>query len=210
VTEPYLKQDGLAHLALEGRAVESRGEAGVALAQKPYPAILNLRGNPSDQTFMQAAGQALGAALPVIANSSLSIEGAEVLWLGPDEWWIISRVDASESAEPAQRLRDALGNVHAAVTEMGDSRVCLQVSGPKARDLLAKGTSLDLHPGVFGGPGHCAQTHLAKTIVVLHQTSEDPQDGPTFEIFVLRSFADYLWRWLEDAAQEFGAAILKA
>jgi len=208
VTESYLKQDGLAHLAIEGRATESRGEAGVAMAQRPYPAIFNLRGNPSDQSFMQAAAQVLGAALPVKANSSLAVGDAEILWLGPDEWWIVSRTDPSEAEAFAQRLRDAVKDVHAAVTEVGDSRVCLRISGPKARDLLSKGTSLDLHPSVFGGLGRCAQTHLAKTIVVMHQTADDPSDGPTFEIFVLRSFADYLWRWLEDAAQEFGVAIL--
>ena len=30
---------------------------------------------------------------------------------------------------------------------------------------------------------------------------------PTYDIYVLRSFAEYLWLWLEDAAQEYGLAV---
>ena len=34
-------------------------------------------------------------------------------------------------------------------------------------------------------------------------------EGPVFDIYVLRSFAEYLWAWLEDAAQEYGVTVLK-
>jgi sarcosine oxidase gamma subunit len=33
-------------------------------------------------------------------------------------------------------------------------------------------------------------------------------DGPTFEIGVLDSFADHLWRWLERAGADWRTAIL--
>ncbi|NIO38860.1 MAG: hypothetical protein GTO41_00860, partial [Burkholderiales bacterium] len=33
-------------------------------------------------------------------------------------------------------------------------------------------------------------------------------EAPSYDIYVHRSFADYLWRWLEDAAQEYGVAII--
>jgi sarcosine oxidase subunit gamma len=32
-------------------------------------------------------------------------------------------------------------------------------------------------------------------------------DTPAYDLYVHRSFADYLWRWLEDAAKEYGVAI---
>lgn len=92
---------------------------------------------------------------------------------------------------------------------MGDSRVCLRVSGPRARDLIAKGAPLDLHPRAFGGAGRCAQTQLAKASVVLHQTADDEApDGPSFDIYVARSTCDYLWAWLEDAAREYVMAVV--
>jgi len=41
--------------------------------------------------------------------------------------------------------------------------------------------------------------------VLIHQVS----DAPAYELYVLRSFADYLWRWLEDAAREYGVAVTR-
>ena len=56
-------------------------------------------------------------------------------------------------------------------------------------------------------------TLLAKAGVIIHQTSPISPDGtpayetPVYEIYVHRSFADYAWRWLEDAGLEYGVAI---
>ena len=66
----------------------------------------------------------------------------------------------------------------------------------------AKGCPLDLHPDVFR-PGDCARTRLAKANVLLHALD----DAPTFHFTATRSFAEYLWRWLDDAGQEFGIVV---
>ena len=68
--------------------------------------------------------------------------------------------------------------------------------------MIAKGCTIDLHPSVFR-PGRVVRTLLAKTGIILHQVDETP----TYEITVHRSFADYAWRWLEDAGLEYGVAI---
>ena len=33
-------------------------------------------------------------------------------------------------------------------------------------------------------------------------------EGPVFEVYVLRSFAEYLWAWLEDAGREYGVSVI--
>jgi sarcosine oxidase subunit gamma len=43
------------------------------------------------------------------------------------------------------------------------------------------------------------QTNLAKAQVAIYH----PKDND-FQIFVRRSFAEYLWTWLEDASFEYG------
>ena len=68
----------------------------------------------------------------------------------------------------------------------------------RSRGLLAKGCPLDLDQRVFA-PGQCAQTRIAKTGALIWQID----DKPTFDIVVRRSFASYLWRWLDDASQEY-------
>ena len=212
MAENYLRQSPLAHLGLEGRVTLERGEAGVAMSERPFPCIVNLRGKPKDKTFMTAAKKALGFDLPKTPNSTAGKAGLVALWLSPEEWWVL--VDDKNTLEAegalAEKLRGALAKAHGAVTGVGESRTRIRVSGPRARDLLAKGCPLDLHPQAFGGAGCCAQSHIAKALVVLHLVSDDQTKGACFDIYVLRSFSEYLWCWLEDAAREFGLAVVAA
>ena len=82
---------------------------------------------------------------------------------------------------------------------MSGGMIGLQISGRDAAVLLCKGCTLDLHPEVFA-VGHCAQSGLAKAGILLAKTEEKP----VFDLFVRRSFADYLARWLQHAGREFG------
>ena len=148
--------------------------------------------------------EALGLALPTAPNTATAKDDLALLWLGPDEWLALSHAAQPEAeAMLAAKLRSALGEQHAAVTEVGESLACIRIAGARARDVIAKGCPLDLHPRAFGGVGHCAQTHLSKAGITLHQIS----DAPGFDLYCRRSFADYLWRWLEDAGQEYGIAV---
>ncbi|GGK45219.1 sarcosine oxidase subunit gamma [Planomonospora parontospora subsp. parontospora] len=97
----------------------------------------------------------------------------------------------------AARLRAAAGDGHAAVTDVSAQRTVIRLAGPAARDVLAHGCPLDLHPRVFG-PGTCARSTLARADVLL-AAGEDEE----FQIFVRSSFAAYLWAWLLDAATEY-------
>lgn len=208
MVEQYLRQSPLAHLGLDGRAQATRGEAGVAMSEQPFRGIVNVRTQPGDGEAMAALESVLGFALPVEPNTTAASATALALWLGPDEWWIVTPGPAPESGPTmAVSLRAALADRRGAVTDVSDSRTCLRVGGPRARDLLGKGMPLDLHPRAFP-VRHCAQSHLAKTGVTVHLIADDgTADDPTFELYVLRSFAEYLWRWLEDAAREYGPTI---
>lgn len=205
MAERYLRQSALAHLGLDGRTRQDRGAAGIAMSERPFPGIIDLRG--ARNAVSAAFELAFGFGLPANANSTASKgkAGAKssvtALWLGPDEWWVLG----TDGAKLAEKLAKALDGAPAAVTEVGESRTCITVAGPHARDLLAKGCPLDLHPRVFH-PGDCAQSRLAKAEILIHQVG----DEPAYDIYVARSFAEYLWLWLEDAAQEYGIAVVAA
>ena len=200
MVDAHLRSSPLAHLGLAARAVEEAGEAGIALGEVPHRVALTLRGDGEDAAFLEAVGRVLGTAPPLTANTAACLEDVAILWLGPDEWLVnapAARKDALEA------LRSALGDLHHAVADVTESRTVLRLSGPNARDLLAQGCALDFHPGVFQ-PGMCAGSHLALTHVTIHQVAE----GPVYEIHVHRSFADYLWRWLEAASEPYGFAVV--
>jgi sarcosine oxidase, subunit gamma len=68
--------------------------------------------------------------------------------------------------------------------------------------VLAKGCPIDLHPRAFS-IGQCAQSRLAKAPILIGQI----ENQPFFELIFRRSFADYLWTWLETAAAEYGLTV---
>jgi sarcosine oxidase, subunit gamma len=200
VVEPYLRRSALAGHNLVARGAEAPADAEVLLGERANCTQINLRGDAADPSFLQAAEKAVGFALPIEPNTTSTNGELTALWLGPSEWLLVGA--PSREATVIGRLRAGLVGLHAAITDVGEARTIILVAGPRARDLLAKGTPLDLHPRVFA-MGRCAQTALAKANVILRQVD----DRPTFEVYILKSFADYLFTWLERAGAEYGAAV---
>ena len=97
------------------------------------------------------------------------------------------------------QLREAVAEHDGAAVDVSAQRTTLRLRGAHARDVLAKGCSLDLHPRVFG-PGAAAQTMLALAAVVLIPLDDK---GTDYRIIVRSSFAGYLADWLLDAVEEF-------
>ncbi len=201
MVERYLSQGPLAQLHLAARAGEAPEDAGVTLAELPPRGLIGLRGDPDDQAFRTAAERTLGVTLPVTPNTSAAGAGVTLFWLGPDEWLIA--VPPDRTADLIAGLGEALQDRHHAAVELSAARAGIAVAGLRARDVLAKGCPLDLHPRAFK-PGDCAQSHYAKASMLLYQAD----DAPTYHLTVPRSFAEYLWPRLEDAALEYGGAVI--
>lgn len=122
---------------------------------------------------------------------------ASVIWFGPEELLVTSASRGGEELEAA--LREAVAEHGGAAVDVSAQRTAVRLTGLRARDVLAKSCSLDLHPSVFA-PGATAQTMLAQTAVVLIPLAED---GTDYRILVRSSFARHLAEWLLDAGQEF-------
>jgi sarcosine oxidase subunit gamma len=201
MVETYQRRSALAHLGLVARAAGSRTEgAGVIMSEVPHRTIVNIRGTASDPAFSSAVQTATGLPLPAAANTASAAGVWQILWLGPNEWWITGPDGEADSLIEA--LRANFAGQHAAACDVSESRAIIRLKGPKARDVLMRGVSLDLHPREFR-VGQCAQTGLSRANALLHLID----DTPTFEIYVLKSFSDYLWRWLETIARDFNLAI---
>ena len=201
MVETYQRRSALAHLGLVARAATSaKAAAGVTMSEVAHRTIINIRGTASDHAFASAVQSATGVALPGNANT-VSVAGSrQILWLGPNEWWVTGA--DGEADFLAETLRAAFVGQHATACDVSESRAIIVLKGPKARDVLMRGVSLDLHPRAFS-VGQCAQTGVSRANALLHLVD----DAPTFEVYVLKSFADYLWRWLEKAAVDFDLAI---
>ncbi|MHC8509916.1 MAG: sarcosine oxidase subunit gamma [Rhodospirillales bacterium] len=215
MAETFLRHSALAALGLGARTAQdaedpARAGAGVWMGERPFRRQAGLRGDVGDAAFCAAVKKALGAEPPAGAHQTAGpadlTNGVRILWLGPDEWLCAGHPDSE--LDPAGALSAALTGLHAAAWDISGSRTVIWLSGPNARDVLAKGCALDLHPSVFQ-PGHVIAGHVALAHAEIDYVQDGPEGEPVFELYVHRSFAEYLWTWLEDAALEYGLRVVE-
>jgi sarcosine oxidase subunit gamma len=156
---------------------------------------MNLRADLNDAELMQRLAAALGFALPAVPNMVASRDDGRALWLGPGEWLVVGPDGQQQALE--QTLRNGLSGAVGSVVDVSANRTLLEIRGLKASDLLAHGVSIDLDSRSFG-PGHCAQTLLAKAPVVIER-----RDETAFHVYVRTSFACYVADWLLDASVRY-------
>lgn len=186
----------LSPLAPMRDAMSDASGGGMSLQAVGSRTLVNLRGRPDDD-FAATVEQAFGARPPIEPNRWAGDRERAAIWLGPDEWLLLAPDGEAQAIEA--RLRAARpGDPLMSVVDISDAYAGLALRGPAARDVLAKGCPLDLHPRGFA-PGACAQTLLAQANVLLRLVD----GGPAFEIWVRNSFARYLCAWLVDAMAEF-------
>jgi sarcosine oxidase subunit gamma len=120
--------------------------------------------------------------------------------VGPGQW--IASVEGVAPREFIPRLRSSLG-AFAAVMDQSDSRLIVRLTGPRVRDVLAKGLAVDLHPGAFK-VGDVATTLVAHVGVQIDMID----DAPTYQLAAPRSMAGSFWSWLTASAAEFGYEVV--
>ena len=137
---------------------------------------------PTVRLLIRGDAVAIGQALPEACRAS-SVENGTLLWLGPDEFLLLS---------PEIPLRPPAHSV-----DVSHRETALTVSGPRAAWVINAFCALDLHPAAFP-VGMCTRTAFAKAEIILWRTATE-----TFRIDVARSFAPYVWQCLEEARREF-------
>lgn len=185
-----------------GRYGHAGGTAGVAARERRNVAMASIIARRGQHAALNAKIKArAGLDLPATPRF-VGVNHLGFLWLAPGQW--IASAEGEVGAVFASELAQDLAGL-ASVTDQSDGRVLLRVSGPRVRDMLAKGCMIDLHPSVFK-IGDTAITSIALLTV---QVTRLPDDAglAVFEISVMRSFSANLWHWLESSAAEFGLDI---
>jgi heterotetrameric sarcosine oxidase gamma subunit len=192
----------LADVLREGRYGRPDGAPGLTVCERGELSLATLIARKGEaQALAELVKSAYGIDLPStprLAGGQLP-DGRSLIfiWAGFEQWLALA-----EGAQDFEReLTLGLGK-RALITDQSDGRAILRRRGPKAREVLAKGIALDLHPRAFR-PGDVALTLAAHVGVQLWQLDETP----TYEIAVARSLAKSLWGWLSASAAEFGYEI---
>jgi sarcosine oxidase subunit gamma len=174
--------------------------SGVVLAEATIAAVWNLQGNVERAAFAEAARRQFEVALPIAPNTIVKTDTLTALWAGPRSWLLIAG-SVSRLTDFAAK-RDAMNAARGGLFDASASRIAWTISGTHAATVLAKGCPLDFHPYTFAA-GTCAQSVLGHVNALFVR----PSDAPVFVLMVARSFARDAWRWLLEAASQYGAEV---
>jgi methylglutamate dehydrogenase subunit D len=196
---PLASRSGLEHLLATDRHKPHDDRAGVTIALRRGVALATVgaRRNGLD-ALVGRVRDAFGPE-PVHARRCVIAGPIAFVWAGPGQW--LAMADGEDGAAFEHRLRATLGNL-ASVSDQSDGRTIIRLSGAHARDVLAKGVPIDLHPRAFRA-GDTAITTVAHIGAQIWQVDETP----AYELIVPRSFAASFWEWLTESAAEFGYVI---
>ncbi len=175
--------------------VIGQGEAGLLACEAPLMGYLNLRGNPDDEQFLLGVESVVGISLPTTPCATICDEQTRIYWLGPNEWLL--RVASGRETDLEERLRRSYSG-HLSLVDVSGGHTLINLSGSGVATLLKKSCGYDFHPANFGS-GRCVQTTFAKATALVSKTNHG-----SFELIIRRSFADYIFQWIIDAAAEYG------
>jgi len=172
-----------------------KGKAGVSICERHALSIIQVAAW-KDQTDAVIATIEVAAGIKPSAEpcSAISSEDISAIWLGPARWLIVEKETRDLHAVIGADVTADM----AAITDQSHSRCVLRLSGPQCRNVLRKGTTLDMDPGHFA-PGDARTTSLFHMNALIHCL-----DDETFDIYVARSFGQSFYEVITHAAAEYG------
>lgn len=196
-----IARSALAGTARLGRyGARSDGAPALALSERTGLAIAHIAARKGKVSEVLEWLAAVSGAVAEDGPRCMRGDGMVLIGCAPRQWFALAEGTGSTSA--VARLTDALAGI-ASVVDHSSGKVVLRVTGPRARDVLAKGCPIDLDPRVFG-PASAAATEIAHIGCQLWQVDE----RPTFDLTVNRSLAKSFWSWLTASAAEYGYEVV--
>ncbi len=194
----------LAGMLTIGRQGRPDGPPGLVICERAHLSLVSVIARKGEGSALASlVKSAYGIDLPTTPRlvGGPMPDGREIsfIWSGPDQW--LAYAEGAPDIE--SELTMALGR-RAMIVDQSDGRCLLRLSGPKARQVLAKGIGLDLDARVFK-PGDVALTMAAHIAVQLWQIDAKP----SYEIAMFRSLAVSFWHWLSASAAEFGYEVVE-
>ncbi|MEP6567144.1 MAG: sarcosine oxidase subunit gamma family protein [Mesorhizobium sp.] len=176
-------------------------DAGVSLTEiRNFDLIQVMARRGKAAELAKAAKARFGAATPDAPKAVQAAE-ATLIWSGPDQFFVLSKGGKHTMNTLAPAFSSA-----ASLSDQSHARALISISGAKARALLAKLSSIDLHPAAFPVAA-AAATSMDHTSVTLWRANDRADGLAVFNVLVFATFAESLWHTMLDSAAEYGVAI---
>ena len=156
--------------------------------------MLTVRGDLSKQRFQTAIAKTCGLRIPqpLKVNSSKNLSLA---WMSPDELLIFTYSEVFHE-KIKKGLDSSLKGMHSLILDVSGARNLFMVEGILWRELLAKGSPVDLRKSVFTEKAF-RRTRLGQVSVAFWMASDN-----SAYIICGRSYSDFFYDWLCNAASD--------
>jgi sarcosine oxidase, subunit gamma len=191
-------QSPLHHFNLISKQEKMTDAKGVWAHEMGLLGYISLRGDCNNAAFAKAVKSVLGESLPTLPCELIGTPWGSIYWLSPDEWLLVCA--RAKRAELQHALQAALVGVHSQVLDNSGAYTSVLLQGKNASDALSHCTVYDLHALTVG---KIVGTTFGKTSCFIHRQDD------SYKLIFRRSFADYIWRYLERAATPYGFGIAK-
>ena len=153
--------------------------------------MITLRGDLSDKKLIKAV-KAIAGAMP--EQRMIAVKGeAGAAWMSPDE--LLLMVPHGDALSTVESLNASLKGTHFLAANVSDARAVFEVSGPCAREVMAKLAPVDFARGAFE-MGMFRRTRMAQVPAAFWMNGEN-----SFTIVCFRSVGEYMFDLLSVAAQ---------
>jgi sarcosine oxidase subunit gamma len=159
----------------------------VLLKPEPARTRISLRAGSKE---LDAINKILALNLPTRPKSSTISNERIAMWIGPDEWLILDNSKSNLSALPKD-----LSDILCSAVDISHRNTAISITGSKAAQVMNAGCPQNLSLDAFP-VGACSRTVLGKSEIILWRTATD-----AFHVECWRSFSDYVWKYLVDAAK---------
>ncbi|ESY45700.1 sarcosine oxidase subunit gamma [Mesorhizobium sp. RSR380A] len=160
--------------------------------------VMARRGKAGD--LANAAKASFGVAAPETPKA-VQTSDATLIWSGPDQFFVLLKGGKHGTEALAQTFASS-----ASLSDQSHARVLISISGTKARAMLGKLSSIDLHPDAFL-VGAAAATSMDHASVTLWRGNDRPDGQAVFNVLMFATFAESLWHTMLDSAAEYGVEI---
>ena len=178
---------------------ESHTYNNFSMKEKTPVAKINLRGDLGNKDFVSRVGKLLGIILPKESCSTSTKEKITCLWLGPNEWLLVSNdtIDKESNDYELEKLlfKDISETNLGAVTNVTDHYTIFNLTGSNIFEILSKGSPFDFNSENLID-NKVVQTILNHIDVTIHRKTKENVD-----LYVRRSFSDHLWSWIKDSTR---------
>lgn len=196
----WTTQSPLKKALVPGRHGAAGAEAGVTLTEMRDIVLVQVMARRGKAAETAKAAKKLFGVEPPSKPNAVAGKGATLVWSGPDQFTVFA--PRGDEAAQLEAITKAFSGV-ASLSDQCDGRCLIRVSGPRARDAIAKFSSLDLHDSVFP-VGTSANTSVDHTAVNFWREANGADGHPVYSMLVFTSFADSLWHVILDSSLEYG------